>query len=230
VAAVAFLPGCNLRCPYCHNADLVLAPDQADLVAWPAVLEHLERRRGLLSGLVLSGGEPCLHARLPDLAAQARSLGYAIKLDTNGTLPEAIVPVGADYVAMDIKCAFGRYGRLSALADDDGVAEADGAGVGAASATDYGAAVARSMGIVRGLGCAYEFRITCAPGVFRLEDAKAVLPYLDSRDTIWLQPYRPGAVLDPEWAASAGVYEPAAMEELLALLRRAAPKAKIRGA
>jgi pyruvate formate lyase activating enzyme len=245
VAAVAFLPGCNLRCPYCHNADLVLAPDQADLVAWPAVLQHLERRRGLLSGLALSGGEPCLHASLPDLAAQARSLGYAIKLDTNGTLPEAIAPVGADYVAMDIKCAFGRYGRLSALADDEGVDEADGAGIGAAGigadegaaagtglapATDYGAAVARSMGIVRGLGCAYEFRITCAPGVFGPEDAKAVLPYLDSRDTIWLQPYRPGAVLDPEWAASAGVYEPAAMEELLALVREAAPKAKIRGA
>jgi pyruvate formate lyase activating enzyme len=225
VAAVAFLPGCNLRCPYCHNAGLVLAPDKAGLTPWPLILRHLERRRGLLSGLVFSGGEPCLHLGLPDLAGQARSLGYAIKLDTNGTLPEAIAPVGADYIALDIKRSFARYGRLAASGDD----EADDAGMGGAPARGLGAAVARSMGIVRGLGCAYEFRITCAPGIFGLEDAKAVLPYIDSRDTIWLQPYRPGDVLDPEWAAGAGVYEPAALGELLALVRRAAPQAKIRG-
>lgn len=217
VAAVAFLPGCNLRCPYCHNAELVLHPELTEMVDWFLVLHHLERRKGLLSGLVLSGGEPCLHARLPDMAAEARALGYTIKLDTNGTLPEAIAPVGADYIAMDIKCSFDRYGILAPTREQK-------------SSLGLGAAVRESMSAIRGLGCDYEFRITCAPGIFGLEDAKAVLPYLDSRDTIWLQPYRSGAVLDPAWAESAGVYEPAAMSELLALLRRAAPKAKIRGA
>ncbi len=217
---MAFLPGCNLRCPYCHNAGLVLEPDKADLIAWPQILSHLERRRGLISGLVLSGGEPCLHPQLPAMADQARSLGYAIKLDTNGTLPQAIAPVNADFIAMDIKRSFGRYGRLAAA--DDGADEGDAAGLGAAAA--------RSLRVIRGLGCAYEFRITCAPGIFGPEDAKAVLPYLESRDRIWLQPYRPGAVLDPVWAKDAGAYEPAAMGELLALLRRAAPKAAIRGA
>ncbi len=206
----------------------MLEPDSSGLMEWPLILRHLERRRGLLSGLVLSGGEPCLQPRLPDMAAEARSLGYAVKLDTNGTLPAAIAPVGADYIAMDIKCSLSRYGLLLGLPAKYIVPEAGVSTPSSASST-LGAAVAQSMRIIRGLGCAYEFRITCAPGIFGPEDAEAILPYIDSRDTIWLQPYKPGAVLDPVWAANAGVYEPALMGKLLALLRRAAPKTSIRG-
>lgn len=214
VASVAFLPGCNLRCPYCHNPELALGAGLSDLCDWESALDHLRRRRGLVTGLVFSGGEPCLRPELAAMAAQAREAGVKVKLDTNGSMPDALASAGADYIALDLKTAFDRYGELAA---------------DTARPRGLGEAVLRSVAITRGLGCEYEFRITCAPGIFGQAEARALLPHLCTGDSVVLQAYRPGAVLDPAWAATAIPYTRADLESLLATLRRAAPSVRLRG-
>lgn len=214
VASVAFLPGCNLRCPYCHNPELALGEGLSELCDWASALDHLRRRRGLVTGLVLSGGEPCLRPELPSMAAQARDAGAKVKLDTNGTMPDALAAAAADYIALDLKTSFDRYGELAADSAQPG---------------GLGEAVLRSVAITRGLGCEYEFRITCAPGVFGQAEALALLPYLSPADPVALQAYRPGAVLNPAWAAEAIPYTRAELEALLDTVKRAAPRARLRG-
>ena len=223
VASVAFLPGCNLRCPYCHNAELVTGSGGTGMVDWAAVLKHLERRRGLVTGLVFSGGEPCLRAELTAMAREARGLGAALKLDTNGTLPSAIAPVGADYVAMDLKTTLPRYAELAR----GGPLDARGSDL--AMAERMAESIAESMDLVRSLGCGYEFRITCAPGIFGEAEALAVLPLLSARDSVWLQAWRPGPCLDEGWAAGVREYTPAELDALLSIVRRAVPGARLRG-
>ena len=104
VAAVLFFSGCNLACPYCHNPDIVKA-GTSSLVRPDDIADFLEKRKGLIDGVVLSGGEPTLHACLAEAASFIRSLGYRVKLDTNGLLPDAVAAVKPDYLALDVKTA-----------------------------------------------------------------------------------------------------------------------------
>ena len=122
VACTVFLGGCDLRCPFCHNFELADGSakpvmDDAELFAF------LEKRRGLLDGVAITGGEPCLRDDLPELMRRIRELGYAVKLDTNGTHPgmlARIVEEGlADYIAMDIKNSPAKYAQTCGLARVD---------------------------------------------------------------------------------------------------------------
>lgn len=120
VAASLFLTGCNLRCPYCHNGALVLQDERLDqLVSIEQTLAHLKKRRAVLTGFVISGGEPLLYPHLAALITEAKSLGYRIKLDTNGTLPERLRTLmeksdtAPDFIAMDLKTAPDRYALLT---------------------------------------------------------------------------------------------------------------------
>lgn len=105
VAATVFTGGCNLRCPFCHNASLVLggAPE----IPEGDVFSFLEKRRGLLDGVCVTGGEPLLNRDLGDFLARIKGMGYPVKLDTNGCFPDALKSVVSrglvDYVAMDVK-------------------------------------------------------------------------------------------------------------------------------
>ena len=112
VACTVFFGGCDMRCPFCHNAELLdgTAPPVMDE---KELLSFLEKRKGLLDGVAITGGEPMLQKDLPSLAARIRELGYPVKLDTNGNHPELLremIDRGlAQYVAMDIKNAPERY-------------------------------------------------------------------------------------------------------------------------
>ena len=112
VACTVFLGGCNLRCPFCHNSQL-LGGDAEELMDSGALLDFLRKRQGVLDGVCITGGEPTLHADLPELLRSIRALGYAIKLDTNGTNPQLLrrlIDEGlVDYVAMDVKNGPDRY-------------------------------------------------------------------------------------------------------------------------
>lgn len=114
VACTVFLPGCNLRCPFCHNAGLVL-PEQMekDSVQPEELLAFLEKRKGILDGVCVTGGEPTIYEDLPELLGQIRARGMLVKLDTNGTHPDmlkALIDENLlDYVAMDIKNSPERY-------------------------------------------------------------------------------------------------------------------------
>ena len=104
VACTVFLPGCNFRCPYCHNSGLIAGhPSQG--MTTDALLHFLKTRQGLLDGVCITGGEPTLSPELPGLLEQIRELGFAVKLDTNGSRPQVLKELLGllDYVAMDVK-------------------------------------------------------------------------------------------------------------------------------
>ncbi|MCR4949175.1 MAG: anaerobic ribonucleoside-triphosphate reductase activating protein [Treponema sp.] len=120
LAGSFFLKGCNIRCPYCYNIGLVLedADNPEPLSTVAELFAHLEKRQGILSGLVISGGEPLLNPYTPLIIKKARQLGYKIKIDTNGTLPEKLralienPELRPDFIAMDIKTTPARYATL----------------------------------------------------------------------------------------------------------------------
>ena len=113
VAATVFTGGCDLRCHFCHNAPLVLPGRGTSALDAGGVLDFLASRRGLLDGVVLSGGEPLLQPDAADFLAEVKAMGFAVKLDTNGCHPDALADILdrrlADYVAMDIKNSLEKY-------------------------------------------------------------------------------------------------------------------------
>ena len=214
VAAVLFTPGCNFRCPYCHNASLVdgvnaAAPDDGLLDLGEAV-RIIEGRAGRISGVVLSGGEPLLHPELAELAARFRRKGLAVKLDTNGSFPDRIASIGADYVALDLKTVPQLYPRL------------------APGPVDPGPRVLESLEALRRSGVDFEIRITCAPGFAGPDEADGLAALLERGDRVLLQDFRPGGCLDPAWDAMEAWPKPA-MAAMLGRIRQRAPLARIRG-
>ena len=121
VACTVFLGGCDLRCPFCHNAELIGAAPA--LMGEEELLAFLKKRQGILEGVAFTGGEPLLRPDLPALLRRVRALGYPVKLDTNGTHPaalEAVLREGlADYVAMDVKNSPEQYAATVGLPDFD---------------------------------------------------------------------------------------------------------------
>lgn len=215
VAAALFLPGCNFSCPYCHNAPLVGAAEGGEsvdgLIPLADFMRFLGRRAPLLSGLVISGGEPLLHGETVAIAAEAHRLGLAVKLDTNGYFPERMAAVAADYAAIDFKTAPSAYGRVAPALPD---------------AADR---VLASLAALRASGRPFEVRITCAPGIVGMEELAQMLPHLRPDDSVVLQAFRPGGCLDPSWDEREA-YGPAALERMLELVRRRVAGARLRGA
>ncbi len=116
VACTVFTKGCNFYCPFCHNANLVNLGEEQN-ISQEEVLSYLNKRSGILEGICITGGEPLLHPDLPDFIRQVKELGYAIKLDTNGSFPDKLKHLVEekliDYVAMDIKNAMEKYSATS---------------------------------------------------------------------------------------------------------------------
>ena len=175
VACTVFLSGCNLRCPYCHNPGLVL-PEQSEGSEIPEaeVLSFLERRKGKLDGVCITGGEPTLQPELPEFLEKLRRLGYAVKLDTNGTNPdmlEALAQEGLlDYAAMDIKNSPDRYAETC-------------------GGVDLLGPVKRSAALLMAGAVDYEFRTTvCAP-LHTPEEMAGIGRWLKGAKRYFLQPF-----------------------------------------
>ena len=174
IACTVFLCGCNLRCPFCHNASLVLPRGGTDSMTEDELMAFLQKRRGRLQGVCITGGEPTLYPDLPDLLRKIRTLGYEIKLDTNGTNPELLRDLLAeglaDYVAMDIKNSPQRYTETCGGADVlDKVRES--AALLMAGSTDY------------------EFRTTLAHPLHTAEDLAAIGQWLGGAKRYYLQQF-----------------------------------------
>ena len=175
IACTVFLSGCNLRCPFCHNASLVLPrPDAPAGMDAEELLAFLQKRRGRLQGVCITGGEPTLYPDLPELLRQIHLLGYAVKLDTNGTNPDmlrAVLAEGlADYVAMDIKNSPTRY------------PETCGGG-------DVLDKVKESAALLMQSGIDYEFRTTLAHPLHTREDLTAIGQWLTGAKRYFLQQF-----------------------------------------
>lgn len=119
VACTIFTAGCNMRCPFCHNASLVTHIDNDNTFSTEEVLSYLEKRQGILEGVCITGGEPLLQPDIKEFITEIKKLGYAVKLDTNGTFPEKLkelVNEGlVDYVAMDIKNSKAKYKETAGI-------------------------------------------------------------------------------------------------------------------
>ena len=160
LAATVFTGGCNLRCPFCHNAPLVTHLEEAEHFSEEEILDFLRRRQGLLDGVVLSGGEPLLHDGVGAFLRKVRDLGFAVKLDTNGCHPAALADILdrrlVDYVAMDVKNAPARYAETVGIPGFNP------------------APVEESIRLLRKSTVDYEFRTTLVRELHRPEDLDAI--------------------------------------------------------
>ena len=176
VACTVFLSGCDLRCPYCHNPGLVL-PEQSEGSEIPEaeVLSFLERRKGKLDGVCITGGEPTLQPELPEFLEKLRRLGYAVKLDTNGYRPDVLrgmVEAGlVDYAAMDIKNSRAKYAEACGL-DKPDVAK-----------------IEQSAAFLMEGRIPYEFRTTVVRELHSFADFEAIGRWLDGARAYYLQSY-----------------------------------------
>jgi pyruvate formate lyase activating enzyme len=113
IAATVFIGGCNMRCPFCHNASLVEYVGSQPAISIDEVLDYLKKRKGILEGVCVTGGEPTLYPELPAFISEIKALGFKVKLDTNGTNPAMLKNLSEnrliDYVAMDIKNSKSKY-------------------------------------------------------------------------------------------------------------------------
>ncbi|MDR0475499.1 MAG: anaerobic ribonucleoside-triphosphate reductase activating protein [Treponema sp.] len=194
LCAVFFFPGCNLRCPWCQNSGLVtdaLAGEIAEAVEFEECLAHLAKRRSILRGVVLSGGEPLIRQELPDIITMIKKNGLAVKLDTNGMNSQMLELLfhekntRPDYIALDLKLAPNRYSELAPpLAN---------------APSNWGHRLTRSAELIRDSGIAHEYRTLSLPhGVFTDADIEALTPLVD--ESPWyFRPFRPGNCLEPSW-------------------------------
>ena len=214
VACTVFTGGCNFRCPFCHNASLVLPEElQAADGGVEAVLSFLKKRQGLLDGVAVTGGEPLLHADMADFLREVKTLGYRVKLDTNGSFPDrlqSLVEEGlVDRVAMDIKNAPALYARTAGLETMDM------------------AAVARSRDYLLSGAVEYEFRTTVVRGLHTRESLVESARWIAGAQAYFLQQFKDsGALID---GSGLGAFSDDEMRALLTAVREVLPVAELRG-
>ena len=123
VACTVFTPGCNFRCPFCHNSLLVTRMNDSEIYTEDDILSYLKKRQGVIDGICISGGEPLMHDDIFDFVKKVKELGFLVKIDTNGSFPEKLEKLigsgNIDYVAMDIKNCPEKYAETVASADFD---------------------------------------------------------------------------------------------------------------
>ena len=210
IACTVFTGGCNLRCPFCHNGSLVLHPSEE--VPTDKVLAFAKKRAGILDGICITGGEPTLHADLPDFIDQLRALGLAIKLDTNGTNPAILGKLLAegklDYVAMDIKNCKEKYAATIGLADFDL------------------APILESMRLLRESGVAYEFRTTAVAELHTPTDFAAIGAWITGAPAYYIQNFVDSGDLITKGLHALSIED---MQACLAAVLPFVPNAALRG-
>jgi pyruvate formate lyase activating enzyme len=213
VAAVVFLSGCNLRCGFCHNSVLVSAGADLEDVALRELIDGLRRRRKLLEGVVVSGGEPTVNPHLPWLLRELKSTGLEVKLDTNGLRPEVLAELLAsrlvDYAAVDMKLAPARYAaQLGAPADAPEL-------------------LAATVDLLRRSRIAYEYRTTCVPGMVGESDIETIARVIQGAPAYYLQQFIPTHVEDPQLAARPA-YPREVLERFVSVAQRYVANVSIR--
>lgn len=174
IAAIVFTVGCNFRCGYCHNPELINGEAKIE-----EVFEFLKTRQGKLDGVVITGGEPCLQKDLPEFIKQVKELGFAVKLDTNGSFPEMLEKVlpDLDYVAMDIKAPLEKYSQIVNVDVDT-------------------SKILKSIEILKNCGVDYEFRTTVVKSQLSFEDFEKIGQLIQGAPRYYLQRFEASKILD----------------------------------
>ncbi len=173
ISTVVFTGGCNFRCKYCHNAQLVY--NDGDTITEEEIIKYLNKRKKMIDAICVSGGEPTLHKDLPNFIKKAKEIGYLVKLDTNGTNPAMLrdlLETGLlDYVAMDVKAPFDKYNKIIAVDIDINK-------------------IKESIDIVMNLAPDYEFRTTIVKELLNNEDIYIIANSLKGANRYILQNFR----------------------------------------
>jgi pyruvate formate lyase activating enzyme len=219
IATVVFTGGCNFRCPFCYNAELVERPEKiADLPA-ETVLRHLRDNRALYQGLVVSGGEPTLHRDIPDFLAEVKALGFSTGLETNGTNPGMVAGLLEerliDYVAMDVKAPlrFEPYRQAAGLKE------------GSRSCLEK---VKETLEILKGARAQVELRCTVVPGVHTEEEIRELAGQLRGHEGLVLQQFVPERALEPGFRGREPFPAPV-LRRLQAAAGSILPRCRLRG-
>ncbi len=221
VAATIFTGGCNFRCPFCHNGELVLGIGSGEAaesgkgvegIPEEEVFSYLEKRRGILEGVCITGGEPTLAPDLEEFIRKVKALGYLVKLDTNGYRPEVLwmlLEKGLlDYVAMDVKASRENYERAA------GVKRLDLA------------RIEESVAILKSCEIPYEFRTTVVKGIHKAEEFEAIGRWLAGSRSYFLQAFRESEKMLGE---GFDCFSKREMEEMAAKAAKYIDKVSLRG-
>jgi pyruvate formate lyase activating enzyme len=170
IACTVFLAGCNFRCGFCYNRNLVLDYDKMESISIDEFFSFLDRRKGKLDGVVICGGEPCFSDGLIEFISKIKEKGYSVKLDTNGSFPDVLLKLIndklIDYVAMDIKYyPFSKYGKFENK-------------------------IKESIKLIINSGVEHEFRTTVVPNVLGKEDIINIAKSLQGAKRYYLQQFR----------------------------------------
>ncbi len=211
MACTVFTEGCNFRCPFCHNA-LLVEGDNPEFMTVEEFFGFLKKRQGVLEGVCITGGEPTLQKGLKDFIKEIKSLGYKVKLDTNGFLPGALEELLKenllDYVAMDIKSSKEGYGKAVGI---------EGFNI---------APIEKSVELLKNSGINFELRTTVVKELHTEREIKDIGVWLRGIDRYFLQAFSDSGNL-----LSKGLhgYTKNELESLLKLLKRDIPTAELRG-
>ena len=210
VACTVFTGGCNFKCPFCHNASLVLSPNEFKS-AQEDIFIYLANRCGIIDGVCITGGEPLLQPDIEDFIVKVKELGLLVKLDTNGSFPsklKALLDKGLlDYVAMDIKASKENYSKLC------------GADINIKD-------IEKSVEILKESNIPYEFRTTAVKELHTKEDFYNIGLWLKGTERYFIQGFVDSGNLIKEGLSA---FSPAEMKELLKEVQQNIPEAQLRG-
>ncbi len=188
IVAVIFTQGCNFTCPYCHNPELIANKnDNNKYVNINLFFEYLEKRRNLLDGVSITGGEPLLHDGLHKFIKEVKVKDFKVKLDTNGSQPEKLQSLLndnlLDYIAMDVKLPFSSYNLVLP---------------GNRKNTQVIHNIKKSISLILNSGLKHEFRTTVVPGMHEIKDIQTIARSIKGTEKYYLQNFRPINTLKPE--------------------------------
>ena len=211
VACTVFTGGCNFRCPFCHNASLVIRPDAASGFDTEEFFAYIQKRKGILDGVCITGGEPLLHKDIIPFMERIKSLGLLIKLDTNGSFPELLSEIIArglvDYIAMDIKNSEEKYASTCGIHRfPDGVNE--------------------SIELIMSCGVDYEFRTTVVDELHTVEDIERIAERIRGAKRYFIQSFTDSGDLIISGFSSCSMQK---MQEMLAAAKKILPAVELRG-
>ncbi|MFH1855975.1 MAG: anaerobic ribonucleoside-triphosphate reductase activating protein [Candidatus Omnitrophota bacterium] len=199
IVSTVYIGGCNFRCPFCHNRELVLSPENLKTIETEEVLNYLNKNKIFVDGVCVTGGEPCLNEDLPEFLKQFKSTGMLVKLDTNGSYPERlkkIIDAGlVDYIAMDIKSSLEEVPYLKSC----GIIN-----------TAILPEVKKSIELIMSCGIDYEFRTTVVPLLHTKEEILQIAKAVSGAKKLAIQNFSNHETLDPEFKT----IKPYSLEEL----------------
>ena len=211
IVSVVYLGGCNFRCPFCQNADLVLHPESLKTIEFKEISDYLSHNKTFIDGVCITGGEPCLYQDLPQLLNQFKSMNMLVKLDTNGSYPlrlkEIIASNLVDYIAMDIKSPLEKEQYLKAC----GIQK-----------SEVLSKVKKSIDILMSSNLDYEFRVTVVPSLHTKKEILQIAKDVQGARKLALQNFSNHKTLKPEFEK----IKPYSIKELEIVARGLSPYVK----